>query len=131
MDEQQAEAMRQERIKLLAAQADARWAAKPSAVDAPENQQPVHMLQSRDPSTGIRQMNVHHGMRDAAEPRAPVTDEAAEETAPQTDPAPTLKTRTPMKTEPKDSPWRNAAKGNPSDEWQPASWSPAPARKRS
>ncbi|KAK7179971.1 hypothetical protein DPSP01_009860 [Paraphaeosphaeria sporulosa] len=132
MEEQQAEAMRQERIKLLAAQADARWAAKPSAVDAPDKQQPVQMLESRDPSTGIRQMNADQETRDKAEPPKAVTEEAIREEAPQTDAAPTLKTRMPMQTEPKDSPWKKAAaKGNPGDEWQPSSWSPAPARKRS
>ncbi|KAK0621455.1 hypothetical protein B0T17DRAFT_508804 [Bombardia bombarda] len=35
IDEQRAELARQERIKILAAQADARWAAKPGLMDAP------------------------------------------------------------------------------------------------
>lgn len=126
MEEQQAEAMRQERIRILAAQADARWAAKPSAVDAPDMQQPAQMLESRDPSTGISQRVAGREARDQAE------EGDIQEEEPQTDAAPTLKTRKPMRTEPKDSPWKKAAaKGNPGDEWQPASWAPSPARKRS
>jgi NADH dehydrogenase [ubiquinone] 1 alpha subcomplex assembly factor 2 len=118
--------LRQERIKLLAAQADARWASKPSAVDAPDKQQPVHMLESRDQTTGISQpTNTTTTTR--AEPPPPVTEDSIQEHAP-----PTLKKEKPMRTEPKSSPWKPAAaKGNPGDEWQPASWSPAPARKRS
>ncbi|KAF1977309.1 hypothetical protein BU23DRAFT_452555 [Bimuria novae-zelandiae CBS 107.79] len=133
IQEQQLEVLRQERMKMLAAQADARWAAKPSAVDAPDKQQPVQVLESSDPNSSIRQMNVDQETRDRAELLSPVTEEEnIQEEAPQIDAAPTLKTRKPMRTEPKDSPWdQAAAKGNPGDEWQPASWSPAPARRRS
>ncbi|KAJ4359814.1 uncharacterized protein N0V89_000370 [Didymosphaeria variabile] len=132
MAEQQAEALRQERIKMLAAQADARWAAKPSAVDAPDKQQPVQMLESRDPNTGIRQTNADQEIRGRVDPQPAVTEEDIEAEARQTDAAPTLKKRKPMRKEPKDSPWKQAAaKGNPGEEWQPASWSPAPARRRS
>lgn len=131
IQEQQQEVLRQERIKMLAAQADARWAAKPSAVDAPDKQQPTQMLQSRDSSTGIKQTNIDQEIRDSAESLPEVKEEHIQEEAPQSDAAPTLKKRKPMRTEPKDSPWKQAAaKGNPGEEWQPASWSPAPIRRR-
>lgn len=124
--------MRQERIRFLAAQADERWAAKPSAVDAPDRQQPVQMLESRDPNTGIRQMNADQDVRDRAEPQQAVTEEDIHTKAREDNAAPTLKKRKPMRKEPKDSPWNQAAaKGNPGQEWQPAPWSPAPARRRS
>ncbi|PVH99543.1 hypothetical protein DM02DRAFT_614961 [Periconia macrospinosa] len=118
--DQKAEVYRQERMKVLAAQADARWAAKPSALDAPDKQQPVQMLQSQDPSSGIRQMNVDQEAIDnhAAEEKDTAADAGA----------PTLKTRKRMRTEPKDSPWKQAPK-NPGDEWQPAQWSPGPAKR--
>ena len=131
IQEQQQEVLRQQRIKLLAAQADARWAEKPSAVDAPDKQQPIQMLESADPNTGIRQMNTHQETRDRAEALFPATEERVQDEAPQTDAAPTLKTKQPMRTEPRDSPWKQAAgKGNPGEEWQPAPWSPAPARRK-
>ncbi|KAK3210095.1 hypothetical protein GRF29_44g1679242 [Pseudopithomyces chartarum] len=131
IQEQQHEVLRQERIKLLAAQADARWASKPSAVDAPDKQQPVHMLESRDQTTGISQpattTTTSSSTTTRAEPPPSVTEDSIQEHAP-----PKLKEEKPMQTEPKPSPWKPAAaKGNPGDEWQPASWSPAPARKRS
>ena len=55
-------------MKLLAAQADARWASKPSALDAPDKQQPMQMLKSRDPDSGVGQMNVNQEIRDRAKP---------------------------------------------------------------
>ncbi|KAJ4295602.1 hypothetical protein N0V90_007615 [Kalmusia sp. IMI 367209] len=129
--EQQAEVIRQAQMKRLAAEADARWAAKPSAVDAPDKQQPVQMLESRDPNTGIRQMNADQEIRDRVESQPVATSENVQEEARQTDTAPTLKKRKPMRAEPRDSPWKQAAaKRNPGDEWQPESWTPPPARRR-
>lgn len=113
---------------MLAAQADARWAAKPSVLDAPDKQQPVQVLESRDPNAGVRQMNADEEIKDRAVPPRTV-EEGIEEEA-QTEDVPTLKTRKRMRTEPKDSPWKQAAKGNPGDEWQPVSWSPGLAKRR-
>lgn len=126
--DQEAEVYRQQRMKTLAAQADARWASKPSMLDAPDKQQPVQMLESRDPNTGFRQMNASQEIRDEAQSLQEVREEDIEGN--QADAAPTLKTRKPMQTEPKDSPWKQAVKGNPGDEWQPASWAPGPAKRR-
>src|SRR5687767_11025223 len=97
--DQQAEVYRQARMKTLAAQADARWAAKPSVLDAPDKQQPVQVLESRDPNRGVRQMNVEEIRDEAAPPRT--VGEGTEEAA-QTDDASSLKTRKRMRTEPKD-----------------------------
>ncbi|KAF2259755.1 hypothetical protein CC78DRAFT_426147, partial [Lojkania enalia] len=98
--EQRDDIRRQERIKVLAAEADARWASKASALDAPDKQQPVQMLESRDTRTGIRQMSATQEARDIAEP-----------------------------TEPSESPWKQSMRTNPGDEWQPESWAPSPARR--
>jgi NADH dehydrogenase [ubiquinone] 1 alpha subcomplex assembly factor 2 len=141
--EQQQDTMRQERMKVLAAQADERWASKPSALDAPDKQQPMQMLQSRDPDSGVTQMNTDQDIRDEVAPPQPVeqrdaTPFPAETGAPQqmprdppvpatTDNAPTVTTRKPRKKEPKDSPWSHAAQ---SKEWQPQGWTPAPAKRR-
>jgi len=125
--DQQAEVQRRAQIKMLAAQADARWAAKASVLDGPDKQQPVQVLESRDPNAGVSQMNA---AADASEKAAPLTVDKTMEEASQPDDAPTLKTKIPMRSEPKDTPWKHSAKGNPGDEWQPASWSPGPAKRR-
>lgn len=140
--EQRQDMVRQERMKMLASQADARWASKPSALDAPDKQQPMQMLQSRDPDSGVTQMNADQEVRDkAAPPRTmkeqevkpqPAAEEPAPNQMPRDSPVPTStedvpappKKRKPK--EPKDSPWGQA--DAPKD-WQPQGWSPAPARR--
>jgi NADH dehydrogenase [ubiquinone] 1 alpha subcomplex assembly factor 2 len=139
--------MRQDQMRILASQADARWASKPSALDAPDKQQPVQMLQSRDPDSGVVQMNVDQEIRDRAEPPRTVEEQetrpqqVGEPAPPQQMPhdppepadaedAPTLQTQKKMKKEPRDSPWKQAAHNNPGEDWQPQGWSPAPARRR-
>ncbi|KAH7347999.1 hypothetical protein BKA66DRAFT_576357 [Pyrenochaeta sp. MPI-SDFR-AT-0127] len=127
--EQKQDMMRQERMKVLAAQADARWASKPSALDAPDKQQPAQMLQSRDPDSGVTQPNADHDTRARVEPPQ-VSEEEAQGML--RDPpvpasaaaAPTLTTRKRMKKEPKDSPWKKATHGNPGEDWQPQGWTP-------
>tara|TARA_R110002003_G_scaffold25_11_gene1218 strand:- start:2496 stop:2972 length:477 start_codon:yes stop_codon:yes gene_type:complete len=142
--EQRQEVMRQERMKVLASQADARWASKPSALDAPDKQQPVQMLQSRDPDSGVVQMNIDQEARDRkempqmdnqektlqsvdAELQAQTLphDPQAAAPAPEVEKAPVPK-RKKTKKEPKDSPWGQA---EPSKDWQPTGWSPAPAKR--
>jgi NADH dehydrogenase [ubiquinone] 1 alpha subcomplex assembly factor 2 len=144
--EQHQDMMRIERMKQLAAQADARWAEKPSALDAPDKQQPVQMLQSRDPDSGVTQMNADQEIRDSIEPPRPLDQEAARpapvepeqpaepQQMPRDPPAPAAQDDAPaftakkrMKKEPKDSPWKQAAQNQ---EWQPQGWSPAPAKRR-
>ncbi|KAI8942796.1 hypothetical protein NX059_000839 [Plenodomus lindquistii] len=145
--EQRLDMQRQERIKVLAAQADARWAAKPSALDAPDKQQPVQMLQSRDPDSGVVQMNLHEEPRDLpkrAEERSerPIGGETEApqqvegQPMPRDPPEPVVKdedlfvAKKKLRKEPKDpkdSPWNQAAQPQ---EWQPQGWSPAPAKRR-
>lgn len=144
--EQHQDMMRQERMKLLAAQADARWASKPSALDAPDKQQPMPMLQSRDPDSGIAATDAEPKARinvqtpaaeqskmeeqaDTIRTEAPAQS-AESGTLEESMEAPTLTTRKRMKKEPKDSPWKQAAHGNPGQDWQPKGWSPAPAKRR-
>lgn len=139
LQEQQADVIRQDRIKLLAAQADARWKSKASALDAPDKQQPVQMLESRDQGSGIRQMNVDEEDRGQA-PHIPGVEEKegpssvqqkVSETPVTEEQAPPVEKKRVMKKEPKDSPWnKHAAKGNPGEEWQPDEWKPRPARRK-
>ena len=143
--EQQQDMMRQERMKILAAQADARWAAKPSALDAPDKQQHMQMLQSRDPDSGVTQMNADQEIRDRAglarveeqeESRPSAVTANAAQPMPRDPPAPAEVDNAPFKAkkklrkeakEPKDSPWNQAAQAQ---DWQPKGWSQAPARRR-
>lgn len=131
IQEQQAEVLRQAQMKQLAAAADARWAAKPSFLDAPDKQQPASMLESRDKSSGLGQGEVNggEGRNVKAEPTlvSGVTDteDLARET---TDQQKHKKIVT--EKEPKDSPWKQAQKGNPGDDWQPKEWAPAPSKRR-
>lgn len=145
--EQQQDMMRQDQMRMLASQADARWASKPSALDAPDKQQPVQMLKSRDPDTGVVQTNVDQQIRDRTElpPNVEEQDPRPQQVEVSTpsqqmphDPpepadagdAPSVQTRKRMKKEPRDSPWKQATRNNPGEDWQPQGWSPAPARKR-
>jgi NADH dehydrogenase [ubiquinone] 1 alpha subcomplex assembly factor 2 len=143
--EQQQDLMRQERMKQLAAQADARWASKPSALDAPDKQQPVQMLQSKDIESGIAQMNADQEMVDKVEPPrqlgqeestpAPVKPAEPQQMprdppAPAADDAPAFTAKKRLRKEPKepkDSPWNQTAQPQ---EWQPQGWTPAPAKRR-
>jgi NADH dehydrogenase [ubiquinone] 1 alpha subcomplex assembly factor 2 len=146
--EQHQDLIRQERMKTLAAQADARWASKASALDAPDKQQPVQMLQSRDPDSGVTQMNADQETRDRARPPQPLEQEEARLDATPAEPAQpqqmprdppvpageheapafTAKKKLRKEKEPKDSPWAQSAQ---SQEWQPHGWTPAPAKRRS
>ncbi|KAF2193731.1 hypothetical protein K469DRAFT_712522 [Zopfia rhizophila CBS 207.26] len=128
--EQQADVVRQERIKLLAAQADERWASKPSFLDPPDKQQPIQMLVSRDSSTGGGQMNANQQVRDEADPpRTLQEQETALVGGQNIVSAPPLK-KFKVRTEPKDSPWKQPTRSNSGDDWQPESWTPSPARRR-
>ncbi|KAF2626195.1 hypothetical protein BU25DRAFT_344145 [Macroventuria anomochaeta] len=135
LQEQQQEVQRQANIKLLAARADERWAAKPSALDAPDMQQPVQMLESRDPKSGVVQMNAEQELRSRGQESR--TAEARRAEGPQNEsglseeaPAFKAKKRMRINKEPKeDSPWKQAGASNPGDDWQPKAWTPPPRRR--
>lgn len=105
--EQQAEVARQENMKTLAAQADARWQAKPSLVDMPvkgNKGQPVPALntvatQSQEQAAQARQGETGHREGTNGAPKV------------------------------QEDPWKKAASG-PSETWQPTAWSPTTTRKR-
>jgi len=125
---------------MLAAQADERWASKPSALDMPDKQQPIQPLQSRDPQSGVTQMNADQEVRDRIEPpqsleeqeaRPQAAEDAAPQEMPRDPPVPSSPSAAPSKRkskkEPRDSPWDQA---EPPKDWQPQGWTPAPARRR-
>lgn len=111
MQEQQTNAMRQERIKHLAAEANARWEAKPRLTDAPGA-----ATGQRAPALGSAS-----DVRDVSTEPVASTAENAEDTR-----------TTPAKAEDmpqKADPWAQARAQGPSEKWQPAAWTPSSPRK--
>ena len=142
--------IRQENLKVLAAQADARWAAKPSFLDRPrETGQPTHALKGlsleSDPREQVAQElpeveevgwdgevraevpgKAGEGLKEAEKPQDLAKGEAPKMQVPD-------HKRHPFNVRPdgarvtdkehKDDPWKQA-RGAPSEQWQPETWSP-------
>ncbi|KAF0322871.1 NADH-ubiquinone oxidoreductase assembly factor N7BML [Colletotrichum asianum] len=114
LEEQSREVVRQERMKLLAAQADARWEAKPRVMDAPGQAtgQPLPAL-----NTAQRQ------------PIAPELESVNATTIESTESIPTQSTPKTSAAKKKygHDPWEQA-KG-PGEAWQPQAWVPPSGKK--
>jgi NADH dehydrogenase [ubiquinone] 1 alpha subcomplex assembly factor 2 len=110
LTEQTQELARRERLQVLAAQADARWEAKPSLMDRPgeERGQPVPTL-----NTGKTQPQ----QRGQIEGRENTVTSEVQEHDPNT-----------QKTTVAD-PWKRAS--GPSETWQPQAWNPGAAKRSS
>jgi NADH dehydrogenase [ubiquinone] 1 alpha subcomplex assembly factor 2 len=131
-------------LKVLAAEADARWAAKPSFLDSPEQErgQPLPALEVKDPgghATSTEAENrasvrstVGGGPKDAAQRigiAAPETEGKEEHNGKMQVPdgirhhfvqRPVQgKSTNPEEKKAKEDPWKQA-RGGPSEEWQPA-----------
>ncbi|KAH9874736.1 hypothetical protein IAQ61_003926 [Plenodomus lingam] len=157
--EQRLDLQRQERIKQLAAQADARWAAKPSALDAPDTGQPVQMLQSRDSERGVAQVDAQQqGGEISQETEQRQGGEISQETdqqqsqksaadslsnsqeaqpqIPQDPAVPPTKdedlfvAKKKLRKEPKNPKDSPWNQASQAQEWQPQGWSPAPAKRK-
>lgn len=96
-------------MKVLAADADARWEAKPSFLDAPgkERGQPVPPLNT------ARTMQLPSQEERAAAPESATRNAAQRETPPG-----------------KEDPWKRAKATAPGETWQPEAWSPTSTKKR-
>lgn len=116
LTEQVADVARQERLRRLAAEADARWAAKPSLSDMPAGAtQPQEQVATREHESSS---SLEEGVRER------VSGLAGPENTTTKPPAPAR----PQKQEQAD-PWKKAATG-PGETWQPAAWAPSSSRKR-
>ncbi|KAI1768907.1 hypothetical protein GGR53DRAFT_315408 [Hypoxylon sp. FL1150] len=112
--EQARDVARQEQMKVLAAEADARWEAKPGYLDAPpgeapgrgERGQPVPAL---DTGRTQPQERAARERPTANERRAAAETGAAKE---------------------KDDPWKRARPSTPGETWQPEAWTPPAAKRR-
>lgn len=120
--EQKTELIRQERIRLLAAQADERWKSKPSVLDRPDKQQPPPALGLKDPGGYAPQTEPEdkQGVRNAAG----TPQEVIENVEGKEHDKGRFKGETKQKTK-EDPPWMQK-----SVEWQPEPWNPQPARRR-
>ncbi|KAF9877352.1 hypothetical protein CkaCkLH20_05052 [Colletotrichum karsti] len=116
LEEQSTEVVRQQRMKMLAAQADARWEAKPRVMDAPG--QPM--------GQPLPALNTAQTQPIAPELETTNAETTAEATATPS-PEPTLKPSSTKKKYGHD-PWEQA-KG-PGESWQPQAWVPPPAAKK-
>ncbi|RFU79927.1 hypothetical protein TARUN_2271 [Trichoderma arundinaceum] len=100
LEEQRTEVVRQERMKYLAAEADARWEAKPRVMEAPREQQ--------DPAKKL-----------------PLAEER-----PQGDEARASSPQEAKKQADAKDPWAKARAQGPGEKWQPTAWNPTPAKRR-
>lgn len=108
-------------MKQLAAQADARWEAKPRMMDAPPGEksttaQPMPALESR-----LARAGGEEGAGQAEVTRKDAIASGEEQVQAEKKPQ--------QKQAEKEDPWKNHSRGGPSEDWQPQAWSP-PASKR-
>jgi NADH dehydrogenase [ubiquinone] 1 alpha subcomplex assembly factor 2 len=128
MAEQVAELQRQARIKVLAAEADARWEAKGSLLDMPPSTATTTAAEGGRQTREQEQAQVQETEQTSqqGEPEEPPRRDGREKDIP-------AKQTSSPKTEPPPSspdPWKRAQRGAPGETWQPEGWTPTPARKR-
>lgn len=126
VDEQRADVARQERLKLLAAQADARWAASRAVSDGPEMAQAVPPLRSaagEKPVAGALAEDVRESMGGVEEPVSGEEKSAGESREEDREAVQTGKVAA------AESPWKQPTTGNPGQNWQPQGWTPSVSKK--
>ncbi|KAK3692845.1 hypothetical protein B0T22DRAFT_532246 [Podospora appendiculata] len=106
IEEQRADVLRQERIKILAAQADARWAAKPGLMDKPKKAD-----QKADQSAAPSADKTSQAAQDQEQGQKQQQKHRQQQPPPA--PAP--------------DPWKQAQSGSSGGDWQPKAWTPTPA----
>ncbi|OHW93546.1 hypothetical protein CSPAE12_07786 [Colletotrichum incanum] len=119
LEEQSREAFRQERMKVLAAQADARWEAKPRLTDAPGQQtgQPLPSLNTAQTQPVAPELETTNANAKAAETIPAQSDNPAEPAPPANE----------TKKKYGKDPWARAQ--GPSEGWQPEAWVPPTGKK--
>ncbi|KAL6871090.1 hypothetical protein J3F83DRAFT_734213 [Trichoderma novae-zelandiae] len=108
LDEQRAEAVRQERIKLLAAQADARWEAKPRVMEDPAGPGPARGLPLAAGDIKVKA---------AGADTQPAQLRGAESEKPRA-----------KAKQVEEDPWARATAQGPGEKWQPTAWDPSAAK---
>lgn len=113
-------------MRELAARADARWAAQESFLDAPSKQQPAPAIGVKDPAGYMHQNQTEPTENEGVRSAVGDAGEIDASTEGRTKDDGRFKGRTKDK---EANPWKQAAKGNPGDDWQPQSWSPGVSRR--
>lgn len=126
LSEQSSDIARQENLKVLAAEADRRWAAKPSLLDAPEHDTSSTGHSERKPKAETDGEHIHHpSLETVTAPdktslnRVPQkNDGQLNKGSPRQDAG---KTRLTSKKEPDVDPWGHL-RGSSGESWQPKTW---------
>ena len=151
LTEQSQDLIRQRQLKVLAAEADARWNAKESFLDAPNLNQTQPVLESSTNTSRNVDNKRDHLSPEEVERRANTTvgkmgpiERDPERTMVKTNVRPTVFTNPASRSQPaaepqqphmppkQEDPWAKAQKGRPTGEWQPQAWTPgavAPKRR--
>ncbi|GAP89712.1 putative DEHA2G08052p-like protein [Rosellinia necatrix] len=136
MQEQVAELRRQARIKVLAAEADARWEAKPSLLDMPmpqKNMPQKNEVEPRETPARMghgREQEQEHQQRQQQDPRVGAKAAQADRGGGKEHDSPAKRTSPEPATSPGHDPWAQAQRGTPGEDWQPETWTPMPTKKR-
>ncbi|KAJ9155129.1 hypothetical protein NKR23_g2248 [Pleurostoma richardsiae] len=138
LDEQAADVARQEQLKVLAAAADARWAAKESLVQAPGRGQPVEGLpdapgQPMGHAVPAFDTERERGPTPRDWPREGETEKNAIESADVVEAEPRSRasvSQSQGQQQEAQDPWKRHQPSGPSERWQPKGWDPSrPSRK--
>ncbi|KAG6365516.1 hypothetical protein INS49_007127 [Diaporthe citri] len=116
-----AEVRRQHQMRLLAAEADARWAAKPSLLEHDGGAAGQVGAGQPVPALGSRRVARGGAEKESALPEEGTRRDAVASGSEQQAAA--------AKDAQKKDPWAQSRRGGPSEDWQPQAWSP-PASKR-
>ncbi|UNI14324.1 hypothetical protein JDV02_000963 [Purpureocillium takamizusanense] len=117
--EQRGDVARQERVKRLAAEADARWDAKPRVMESPEDVAARAALLDPQGSAPAAAAAVA-----AAEGEVPSDEQRQQQQQQQ------QQTARSGGHAPEHDPWAKGRAQGPGEKWQPAAWAPTAARKR-
>lgn len=125
-------------MKELAAQADERWRAQESFLDAPRTQQPAPAIGTRDPGgyAPMTEPEEKQGVRSAVEDQEKVAKAVRGEETDEGRFRGEARERVPaekkqMGKKQGEAPWaKNLPKGAPGETWQPESWTPGAAPRR-
>lgn len=122
MEEQRGDVVRQARMKQLAAEADARWEAKPRVMEDPLPGQALPAQPVKDtPTTEETKTNTTEADKSAEMKTTPLRAESRRRRSLQRDDA--AESGYAEEVDPKD-PWKQARTRGPSEDWQPQAWTP-------
>lgn len=117
MAEQQSEVIRQAKMKYLAAEADARWEAKPKVMEDP-NSNPVSNVAAQTlPPLDTGDVKSSQQQQQQQQDGSVKTQEHTETIAADD------------KAEDANDPWAKAKAQGPGENWQPTAWKPTPSKK--